>query len=191
VPETFNIEDDLDTLTEQIGRLLPVIYSVPKAERDKVTLRQSFAVWTIDVDAIEFAAKDGSFPAHATDYHHHQIAIGESAAAYALSHLSSGSLQVCEVGMSPIAKQIEDAISLLPVDVTNDTVVRFLVIRTLGVYAFWLPPDRIHVISVPLHFKKLPPTQDLDTAGFLKNLAEELDKVSSKIIDKTQPVVLW
>ena len=172
-------------IAEQIGKLLPAVYSVPKTERRKVTLRQSFEVWTIDVKDILNARENVSFPAHHANYRHHQIAIAGRAAAFALSKLSSGSEYVTEVTMSPIAERIESAISNLSVDLSDETVARMVAIRSLGVYAFWLvQSDRIYVVSVPAYLKKLSRGQELSTRDFMNNLYDDLGEDLSKLVDK-------
>jgi hypothetical protein len=170
------------SISEQIERLLSGVLKQQSPAPKSVELGESFSIWTLDVGNLDERSLSASaFHPRRTGLWHHQIFFDGEPKGWAESEMRSGQpVRVLEVSLGPIAKKIDDAIDWIEkheVDwaVSNSSTVRFLAIKQLLIYTFWLfEPRKIYLIDIFPEFQRLTPGRLVDEDSFVALLAEDL-----------------
>jgi hypothetical protein len=117
-------EDQLEAVSSQIATMLAELLYHREPKPSKVELRESFAMFTLDVgnlmadiaegnlrNLIAHIAKGTVFPVLETNHWHHQILFDGKPSAHARSEIPPGKPpRVVEVAISPLASKIDAAI---------------------------------------------------------------------------------
>ena len=142
-----NIPDsELRELSRQIGSLLPGLPVHKKYET--VGIGESFAIY--EVKAKQFNSTPPTLPAIPTGYWHYQVFLDRDPLAYAVVYGSGGKLNIYEIAVSAVAERIHKAIERVDRYDKGDTPVRFLVVPSCLVYAFFLVDSgEVYVIDAP------------------------------------------
>jgi hypothetical protein len=175
--------DLLSDISNQISDFLPGLYEPPSRQPKLVEMRESFAVWTLDLPASpKRTAPDQEFPAYDTGYWHHQILFDGKAAGHAESEMTeSRSLSLHEVSISPLAKKIDDAIEWAEKKVKQPVLLRLLALPSLLIYTFWLVDlHKIYIIDAFPDFIHLQTGKLLSEKKFLSLLYKDLEAFESK-----------
>jgi len=182
----MTVKDDLpdqvlDSISHQIGMLLPGLLQRQPAPPVSVALAESFEVWTLDLPKAVDALEPLAFPVRKARYWHHQVLFDGEVKAHAKSQMSpSQQARVLQVSISPLAKKIDAAIEWVESPerewATSDLVhVQLLAVESLLIYTFRLvEPKKVYVIDAFPGFVNLQPGQLLDEVGFLAALYSDL-----------------
>jgi hypothetical protein len=152
----------------------------------KIDLGETFAVWMLSPDQIEYGAKQGEDLiklATDTGHWHHQIRFEGKGMAYARS-MPSGengtneSWKLCELGVSALAKEIQEAADWSDENISDDQVMRLLTVPSRQVRAFWFIDEAsqtssVYIITAPSYFKKIRKKSSMSSSEFLNALADE------------------
>jgi hypothetical protein len=169
----------LKNISNQIGDLLPGLIQQLSTPPKTVELRESFAVWTLDLFVQKTEMRSNSqFPARETGGWHHQILFDGAAAAHAESiMLDSGELRVGEVSISPLAKKVDEAIDWAE-SLHGSMTVRLLELPSLLIYTFWLvESQQIYIIDSFPTFVDLKPGSLLSERDFESFLFSNLQSL--------------
>lgn len=188
-----NIDDRaLNAIVQQAGRLIGALTDSNLLALSPIELRETFDVWMLRLDTIAYgAAYNIELTKLATDIgrYHHQITFAGLAEAFARSSLPvtpQGSPTLEELFVSPLAKRIDEAIEWIDQTVTDDPLVRLLVVPSHYLSALWLAystgPSRVLIVDVggapSIDFEHilngLKANQLHDSSAFLQALSNTL-----------------
>lgn len=171
----------LRDISSQISNLLPGLIQQQPSPPESMDLRESFAVWTLDLAAPSEMRQDSAFPARETGSWHHQILFDGTPAAHAESVITcDGELRVAEVSISPLAGIVDKAIDWAE-SLEGAVTVRLLALPALLIYTFWLVERKqIYIIDAFPEFVDLQPGSLLSEQDFVSVLYSNLVSLEDK-----------
>jgi hypothetical protein len=152
----------------------------------KIDLGETFAVWVLAPEQIYSGARQGEDLvklAADTGHWHHQIRFEGKGMAYARSmrgdeNEGNESWRLCELGVSVLAEEIQAAAEWSDANMSDDYVMRLLMVPSRQVRAFWFIDEAkqtssVYIITAPPYFKKLRKKTRMSSSEFLTALASE------------------
>jgi hypothetical protein len=171
--------DVIDHVASELGMKGRRVLRETIFPQETLELTESFAVWTLGLDAVTKPNIDLSQLARQTGQWQHQIKIDGKAEAFARSMPlgpNATDWPVRALFKSHIAERIDEAIDWVDHNVQGDPLVRLLIVLAYHLHAFWLVEagnSHILVVDMPSSYTTLQYRNLYTAKEFLETLAQE------------------